>query len=411
MSANFFRRFCVLSVSARKGVEEVSAIHSDPVVVSPVHPQIDIFVKSEIIIENLDLLNRQVVIKAVSQNGNLLRFISDEHRADVNVVLAALRRNPWAWEYALEPAKSSEAVINFFVDFVSEDLRLINQLPGLEKEVWTILVNRSELSNFFTTSELKTKQTLEKALYARFNILFIDRFRTISDIVEVIGNRQSSNPAKRTAVIIAPTEDWNRAFEVYPYINRLIELGYSVSYYETADENEMLDSLESATEYGHNPANLLILAGHGVHSNLALGSVDCALSNCADSSVTEKFYIDVGDFEPVDQFNLSRFVKIYGDLVLYSCSNGFGGKYYNGNLANTIARTMPRGVKIHSSMVPMNIGEIDLDEHGHISFIWNTGMPYQTDGMKSQFRQIVERVRDVKDIRALFFLGLMALSH
>ncbi len=139
--------------------------------------------------------------------------------------------------------------------------------------------------------------------------------------------------------------------------------------------------LSDATGGGGDKASLIILAGHGGIKTLALGSADLGMNGEMEN---EEAYIDTGDFgDKSSDLDLVKYLSRDGDLLLYSCWNGWGEEKNPDNLANTIASTLPGGVTIYSSSAPMAIKSIDLGEDGELKIGLARNSLYTRKGLNS----------------------------
>lgn len=72
------------------------------------------------------------------------------------------------------------------------------------------------------------------------------------------------NPGRavgKTAVVISPKVDGNGAFDSYPVVDRLRELGFTVLYYEVGDEGAAIRALKHATMKGKRKADVVVIEG------------------------------------------------------------------------------------------------------------------------------------------------------
>lgn len=224
----------------------------------------------------------------------------------------------------------------------------------------------ARLGQHFDEVQLRRFETFKRALKEKYNIEFLERFRSVGVILDVLDNRRDPRPkGKKMAVLIHPKKDWNDVFETFPVIGRLAKLGFDVRYYEVGSVAEAKSALVDATGDGKYMADVVVLTGHGTSTSLKLYE-----------SYSRVERIEVSDFTGgKDNLELVRFVKRGGTLVLDSCSNGKGGASNLNNLANTIAGRLP-GVRIQSAEEDMNIEDVILDENGLPVFRWTIGNAY-----------------------------------
>lgn len=202
------------------------------------------------------------------------------------------------------------------------------------------------------------------------------------EVLKIRDDPISLNDPRPLAVAIFPKTDHNGAFESYSYptIERLMELGYRVVYYEAGYEHEAERYLSEVAGGGKRKADIIVLSGHGTSTTMALSGADFGLGGIMDN---EKIYIDTSDFKSGDlDINLPKYLSPDGDLVLCSCSNGEGRDKNPDNLANTIARTLPKGVTVHSSDRPANIASIDRGDDGRIKVELTKDSLYVTNGQQ-----------------------------
>lgn len=68
--------------------------------------------------------NREYVLNAVSNQGNLLEFASEELKNDKEIVLAAIENNPEALEFVSDKLKEDKDVVYKSVSKVRMDILL-----------------------------------------------------------------------------------------------------------------------------------------------------------------------------------------------------------------------------------------------------------------------------------------------
>ncbi len=200
----------------------------------------------------------------------------------------------------------------------------------------------------------------------------------------------SKDPSK-TAIIVYPKKDHNGAFDVYPVVDKLLALGYSVQYYEADSEEKAKTYLDEATINGEAPVDLVWLGGHGSEKTLSLGGADISFvlvvngEEMADHELTknEGAYIDTGDFSNGNpDIDFGKYTK--KDFVVDSCSTAEGGEENPQNLANTMARSLPPHIKLHGSTKPMNVKNIVIDDNGDLVVTWTRDSYYTVHGKKSE---------------------------
>jgi|GEM_PF-3909481 len=340
-----------------------------------------------------------IVRAAVEQDGMALQYAGPKSRADRDIVLIAVKEDYGAFKYA-DPLLQKDR------DFMIMGVKNGVYLPVFDgalfdreilaesaeicigillqsrldvKDVayaWGKIRNKysKRLRRVFKGRVPKNFSDFNKALKRIYDIEFLERFRSIDTLLGVLELRLNPGRAVgKTAVVISPKVDGNGAFDSYPVVDRLRELGFTVLYYEVGDEGAAIRALKHATMKGKRKADVVVIEGHGSASTLSLGGEDLG----AGGKMSDEFkYIDSSDVENGrDELRLKRFIKQGGDLVLNSCSNGEGFDRNRGNLANRLAEVLP-GIRIQSATEPMNVKEIYIDLYGRPIFQWTAGTLY-----------------------------------
>jgi len=326
--------------------------------------------------------DRDVMRAALRQNGRFLRFADDSLKGDREIALFALKHSWRAFDYVAPSLLKDE---DFLFNAACSSINVMSFIKN-DGATWRRVLKKYD--NFgelkIPKDSIKTFAAFKSYMEKRYDIKFLGRFSSIENFIEVAGMRDPSSSvrdARPLAIFISPTSDWNHSLEQYPTIDRLIELGYRVSYYEAENEMEAEQFLSDATGGGGDKASLIILAGHGGIKTLALGSADLGMNGEMEN---EEDYIDTGDFsDKSPNLDLAKYISRDGDLLLYSCWNGWGEEKNPDNLANTIARSLPGGVTIYSSSAPMAIKSIGLDDDGELKISLSRNSLYTLKGLSS----------------------------
>ncbi|MFH1387590.1 MAG: hypothetical protein ABIH50_07985 [bacterium] len=185
------------------------------------------------------------------------------------------------------------------------------------------------------------------------------RFRTIEHVQEIVHNRENLEELdpRPLAVIIYPKTDKSGFFK-YNQIERIIESGYRVVYFEAANEEDVYISLKAATAVKQ--ADLLILGGHGTQSAIAFGASDPAKTEMGN----EIHYIDLSDVEEMEKLELSKYLSPTSMISLESCSTG-EGKENTANAANMIKRIFPQS-QVFAPTAPFGLAKYSYDEQGMV---------------------------------------------
>lgn len=327
--------------------------------------------------------DREIVLAAVKEVGWALLYADPKLQADKEIVFAAVKENGRALKYADPKLKKD---IPFLVPLAQVNIGVLPYIETLaQNKIWQKFTKTEDWSALLTEKALQDYSEFKQVLKNRYNIEFLDRFRSLKVLHDILVSRQDRKTAasKPLAVIEYPKSDWNGAFEKYPLMDRLTELGYQVFYYEAATEDDVRRDLSQATGEGKRKADLIVLGGHGSATTLALRGKD--LGGSMEEMNDEINYLDSGDFEkPTPDIPLSSFIKPNGDLILNSCSNGGGRETNPNNLANTIARHLPQGVRIHASDRPMNIADVSHGTDGRPTVTWTEEGQYTPNGKGSR---------------------------
>lgn len=360
--------------------------------------------------------DKDIVFAAAAKFAWAFQWADKALRSDKEFVIALVRENPEAFQYA---NKSLKTDIDLLTMVAQQDIRILfgitpqwwndlvaetseNEEVFSTKALWSALVekHKDELLQFFTQKDLKSLKNFRKALSNKYDIDFPQRFRSIDTILEVIKNRSEPyDPSdnRPVAVLIFAQEEWGKhemesvgpslskkaPFEQFPLVDRMRYLGYRVMYYEARKQSDVTKYLKKSTDNGSHPADFIALAGHGTPDSLKLSSIvywslDGWIINDGGPVLSDSSFIDTGDFSP-DEINLAHYIKPDGDLLLYACSNGAGGKDNPSNLANTVAKTLPQGVTIHTLLGSGNISDVYIED-GDLEVNWGHDNGYQTNG-------------------------------
>lgn len=308
--------------------------------------------------------SKEIVLAVVKQDGPSLHFADPRLKANREIVLAAVKQDIWAFKFA-DPALKKN--IPFLIQLAQANISVLENfaLP-VQNSVWRNLAKTKDWSDVLPKETLQNYSRFRRALKEIYNIEFIKRFRSPKTIHAVLAARShpEAAPSKPLAVANYPKVDWNGSLARYPLIDRLIELGYHVFYYEAEKEEDVKKALAEATQNGGRKADLIVLAGHGTETTLSLGE---------EGINDELHYVDTSDFEkPTPDIPLPSFIQPDGHLILYSCSNGQGREANPNNLANTIVRHLPKNVTIHAPDRRAHIVDVSIDPDDQLTVRWDT---------------------------------------
>jgi hypothetical protein len=322
--------------------------------------------------------DKEVVLAAVKQYGPALVYAHAALRKDKHIVLAAVNEDASALKYADATLRKDKDIVRAYNLGHSIDACFNNS------SLHTFLKGDKGLRNFFSVNELKDKQSFLAALKQKYEIDFPKRFENLKVLLEILKNRKTAKqpPAsdkRPLCIVIYPKKDWNKSFE-NGRIENMMKLGYRVVYYEANNESAAKKYLKLATTNGRYRAKTIFLGGHGTVKNLALGGCDRSRPSFC-TPWDEGLYIDTSDFKKQDEFQFARYLSPDGHIILESCSNGAGGAKNPLNLANTIARTLPPGMTVHSATKPGFIWSVTT-RGGKLVITYSNNANYTTAGTR-----------------------------
>ena len=123
---------------------------------------------------------------------------------------------------------------------------------------------------------------------------------------------------RKTAVVLFPTSDHNGAFNSTP-IAPLIGAGFFVLFYEMESDRDIERALKEASHGGKNPADLVIIGAHGMPTGMQVSP------GVFGFGLTDRSKFDAGDIFRLKLAGVDRFVVPGANIILQSCSTGFGG--------------------------------------------------------------------------------------
>ena len=244
-------------------------------------------------------------------------------------------------------------------------------------KTWKLLQGDKVLSAYFTVQERRNSKAFVAALKKKYDIKHWVRFGSINTIIEILKNRKAAkNPRDKRplCVLIYPRHNKMETFFVYKLADQMIDLGYRVIYHESSKKSDTLKHLKSSTANGCFRAKALVIVGHGSYMAINPGGP------------FEQGYHDIlnrDDFLPDDKFQLAKYIDPHGDVVFNACSTGKGGASNKWNLANAVARTLPKGVRVHSTKIPnyaMRVRKVK----GRIVVSWGYKSLYVAKGSRTK---------------------------
>jgi hypothetical protein len=340
--------------------------------------------------------DKNIVLAAIKANGQALEFADISFKKDKNIVLVAIKENGRALEFADISLKKDK---EFVLDAVKMDgwvLEFADASLKRDKEIVLAAVRENGRALVSADESIKTDPAfLETAFNTNFNIYslmpegiknifteryekilknlneinieFLQRFRSIESVQEIIKNRRYLNEIepRPLAICIYAKKDRNTAFEKNQ-IEDLIANGYRVDYFEAGTDKEVYNALIDATS--GKPAELLILAGHGTQTQITFGSDEFARSEIENRDK----YIDLSDENEMRKRVLSKCIAKNAVIILDSCSTG-EGKQKAKNVAGLIRAIFPEST-IFAPTKPAIIEKYEFDKKGKvIDVIYSVG--------------------------------------
>jgi len=220
-----------------------------------------------------------------------------------------------------------------------------------------------------------------EAVLRRENIDFPERFTSLKTLLQVLHNRQRSDPFLETVLVIATKSDWNGGFKSMPIFSALSDSKeIQLQYYEATSNIDIAETMREVTQDFNTPVHTLVLAGHGTQEQIEFGNYHAdvkpkkslGLFGNTFGTSSSQAVVEKRDMFPKSSNSLSLedFKKqplavafkygVRSQVLLDSCSTGQGGEGAK-NMANTIAAFLPRGARVIAPQRPSNIESIYFD--------------------------------------------------
>ncbi|HOW42823.1 MAG TPA: hypothetical protein P5110_04845 [Candidatus Omnitrophota bacterium] len=190
-------------------------------------------------------------------------------------------------------------------------------------------------------------------------IFAFSRFES-ADYRAVLKNCLEADDQRPLAVIIGNKSDHNGAYNnKQEYWGQLLDSGYyRVVYYEVGNEKEFAQALSSATGDGRQPAELIMICGHGEQDSVRFGGK----SGSADETLT----LDFGDFDELKK--QKNVLNDNGSIILISCNTGrFGSE--EKNIANMLADVFPQAQMVAGPKHESRLNSLIFDGQGRLEDI------------------------------------------
>lgn len=369
--------------------------------------------------------DRDIVLAAVRRSGTALAYAPETLRADPEIVRAALATNGLAFGYAdvkfrndpeavLIAVKSDYHALHYASKTLLDDPHFMEKavkIDGLafgyasdlvkrDPRVLDAAVAQNPLALVYADPSAVTKRDL--LAYLGMHWIFppdevvsgdaaqiISEWRAFTAYPERFGTMKTFLDAwvhsrrlggdgddRPVALLLYNTNDWNGAFAQSSLPRTFLDSGkFRVVYREVSSDEEAQRAIAETCAKSGGKIHTLVLAGHGQPKELGLGKGKNAFDESSD--------IDRGDFKSGVFRHLDDYVDESGQVLLYACSNGQGGKRGR-NLANAVARRLPPSVRILSSRISNNLDDVTVKDDLSLEIQWIWGEPYDTQGLKER---------------------------
>jgi hypothetical protein len=216
-------------------------------------------------------------------------------------------------------------------------------------------------------------QRVQAVFDADFSTATADRIYP-ADLRTLMSTRLQDRPDSRPlAVVVFPEADHNGAFlDDEDQLSQLINSGYRVQFYTANSDTDTVNSVMQATDYGKDPASLILLCGHGNPGGMRFG-----IDSTGDEEMWFTAYdnqrLDLGD---VDEARLlTGALRDGGQVVFNSCSVG-NGKAESLNLINFFGNFFPQASLVagatetldsmHMTIVNNNVVDVQYRNDGEL---------------------------------------------
>lgn len=301
----------------------------------------------------------------------------DEFSREDEFLLQALERHPALFHRVGRDRLNEllERQADTLLEPFLQNYRRFSEVPmPIRQVLWNAAVARAREAHPSLPEEFTASYSVFRAWVKR-QTAFPDRFHSFASVAmlhQSTGRLWDPEDPRPMALLVYNTFDYNRAFELPAVIEAFSQDNrFRTVYVELSNEEDLNHVLAEASAGGDCPVHTLVLAGHGTPTSLQLGEGD---ERCDEDS-----FVDLQDFVQGDFAELHRYVR--GQVLLYSCSNGAGGKAYK-NLANFAGENLNQDTRIYATQVPANIQRLKIRDDLSLSIQWWTPWDYERTGSR-----------------------------
>lgn len=338
--------------------------------------------------------DKDVVFAAIREGyGSSFEYAGSKLKSDKDFVFKIIKKDALAFlhgdislrkdkDFIMKALKDGTDIFNYADPSVKEDIGFATEVvvfswlsihepphstpwsDSARNSTWqNVAKNKIGLNQFFSDDELRTPTSFKEALNRKYNISNTMNFRSLETLKAVLTNRAiptNDIDNGKSCIIIVPEASWyghNLHESADKVVDRMVDLGYRVMYYEAGNEMQVRQSLESASQSGRSPADVVMFAGDGDSDQIEVGK------DTLSKKMSEEHYLDTTDFIGNSAIHLNKYVKDTGDVIINTESRGREIKTGN-NLANFIRNTLPKTIKVHYSNERNGIADIEINDKG-----------------------------------------------
>ncbi|MDP8266488.1 MAG: hypothetical protein P9M07_06020 [Candidatus Aceula meridiana] len=191
-----------------------------------------------------------------------------------------------------------------------------------------------------------------------------------SDLMKMRDNpltKENKKDYTGAAFVFFPASDYNGAFNAEAAITDLVDKGYYVYFASGSTVNELEQELQNSTD--GTPFDVMVYGGHG---GVGGKSIHFGRENRDDTDYNRSISAD--NEKDVKKI-ISPYLAENGDVVVFSCSTGFGLDKNPNNIGNVMRRVLPQAGTIFTPTAPAVTFKIVFDEEGKVQSVKYTTGP------------------------------------
>ncbi|MBI5298741.1 MAG: DUF4116 domain-containing protein [Deltaproteobacteria bacterium] len=317
--------------------------------------------------------NREVVLAAVQNLGSALQYASDRLKADIEIVVSAYEKDSISARVYCDSSLTQRDILD---EMIIRRGAPIDDLERLFPNGWKKLIARLEAKGlvFPGGRNVHNYKTFVQGLSDIGFTKFPRRFKSVEDVARLWTNRQilesGQKIGKPIALLMYNVSDWNGVFQLADDTSVFVNAdGFFTIYYETKDDEGMLNVLEKVSSEGTHDIHTVVLAGHGTRDTLQFGESGTFENILFPFFPGGDHSLDLGDLKGKFKERLANYLKGTRQLFLHACSNGEGGESAD-NLSNAMAHILPSGAHVFSTQTPNNVWKIHISENLELAIRW-----------------------------------------